>query len=234
MILLATTPSGLGVMRSCVLLIAVLTALIVLSTTALQESTSMTSLIPPLIPDFPFKPVDWKQRQAGWTRKLELAGPFIANLTGVTIHSVPAYPTCDKVQAVFRRHGINGAAEALSVEDCHALGQVVAYAAIETGMVEQVMPAINTLSREGQKVTWDHPRPVRFGYLHGATIVILNERWGHSPNIANWAYILEVICDGKETMDMQHIIFCIHGVGHGHTLIQPGWQSPPTSPSPLY
>ena len=73
--------------------------------------------VEPFVPDSEYLPVQYrglpnaKRHPKGWTRQMELKGPFIRNLTGVVIEELPPYQGCEAMIEAFKEYGMNGAAE---------------------------------------------------------------------------------------------------------------------------
>lgn len=100
--------------------------------------------------------------------------------------------------------------------------------------------AVQTLSREGVRVSREMtssqlflPRQLRYGYLHGATVMYLGNLAWHErqrdpswPRAADWAWIHEVVCQPdyyerrgevgtpREGFDIWDVHYCYHGIGH--------------------
>ena len=106
----------------------------------------------------------------------------------------------------------------------------------DTGFdVESFFLALHVLCREGTRIppAPGLPPQLRFGYMHGATVMYLGNLAWHErrrdpswPRAADWAWIHAVVCQadyyerrGKvgtldETFDYIDIHYCYHGIGH--------------------
>jgi len=200
-----------------------------------QPKNPENGFIYPFVPDSPYLPDHWKdvkqglRHPKGWTRRFDLQGPYLKDLTGVEIEELPPYPTCEAMMEAFKTYGRNGACERISTQDFHALGQIFTRQVMDDCEKQSASECYDNLKLyfrdtmymafEGQKISFDTPRPTRIGQLHGSQVMFLgnaayNNYTANASWVPDWDFIIDVICAGTPESAYHHFHFCMHGVGH--------------------
>ena len=200
-----------------------------------QPKNPENGFIYPFVPDSPYLPEHWKdvkqglRHPKGWTRRFDLRGPYVKDLTGVEIEELPPYPTCEAMMEAFKTYGRNGACERISTQDFHALGQIFTRQVMDDCEKQSASECYDNLKLyfrdtiymafEGQKISFDTPRPTRIGQLHGSQVMFLgnaayNNYTANASWVPDWDFIIDVICAGTPESAYHHFHFCMHGVGH--------------------
>lgn len=163
---------------------------------------------------------------------------------------LPPATDCQTLIETVRKHGVNGAALRVNVNDVHYLGHVFYRVALERGLpLEPVVRAAVRLAMGG--ITYrikpsDEAAVWRLGYMHGTHVAFLGNyiaqiRASTPPEdmrtwVPDWGTLHRIHCDSNN--DTKYLVLdqCMHGLGHVFHYVRPArrrslvFTPPPSAP----